>query len=221
MVKLGLRIGSHRGSRLWRGACVLLMILACRTPMETVKETDLPVESSTSGTQEVDADLAFEAARNHVRERLPEAYFVGMSLVAPCDDLWRLEGTLSFSFLQVRRVLLEEEIIEATALVDTVKQRMDVLFQDLSHAAVRREPDPFWGDRGLRDIANLAQRRITSLGISPCTASLTQLSSGWRVHCRQPPPVDRERPDCRFEIVDGKIVPPHRFLNVQGNIVRN
>ncbi|RMD59660.1 hypothetical protein D6833_11115, partial [Candidatus Parcubacteria bacterium] len=94
---------------------LLLLVSACASSFQDVKVTNVPVTVFKPGTQDVDADVVFEAVAQRIRKTLPNAYFQGMVFSGRCQDLPRLQGELVLTFVQVKVAIPRRQVVLATA----------------------------------------------------------------------------------------------------------
>jgi hypothetical protein len=179
-----------------------LSLTACAPKFPRVKVTDVPVSILNPSTQEVDLDIAFTIAIQKTQEMLPEAYFGGMVFSGRCQALPRLQGTLVLVFARVRSALFKQQIVSGVTSIDTVRQMMSLYYTDRSDYEWYDPPTTFPGNRSFREIATLAHRHITELGLSDCDITITQMDNSWDVRCG---PLENFIQECRFEIINGEI----------------
>lgn len=185
------------------GLCLLLVLTSCTSRFQDTKVTNMPVAVSKPGTQEVDLDVLYSAVTQKVHETLPEAYFQGLVFSARCQDLPRLQGKLVLIFAQVRAAILGQQVVRATASVDTAHQTTDISYRDVSDSYPSTSRQVFGGDRAIKAIVAIAHQHITRLPLSACDVTITQLDNSWDVRCGR---LDDFAQKCRFKIVDGEII---------------
>lgn len=191
-------------SNICGGVCLLLLLSACTYgfQFQDVKVTDVPINVLNPGTQEVNVDVVFATVTQRVHETLPKAYFQGMVFSGRCQDLPRLQGKLILVFTQVRTAIPRQQVVRATASVDTLRQAMDLYYEDVSNFYPSTKRRTFSGDRPIKEIAAIAYQHITELGLCDGDVTLTQLNDSWEVRCGSLSDFVQK---CRFEIEDGKI----------------
>ena len=179
-----------------------LLLFACTSRFQEVKVTNVPVTVFKPGTQNVDVSVVLEDVTQRVHEMLPGAYFQGMVFSGKCQDLSRLHGKLVLVFVQVQAAIPKRQVVRASASVDTVRQTMDLHYEDVSDFYPSTKRRTLNGDRSIKEIAAIAHRHITELGLSDCDVTLTQLDDSWDVRCG---PLNNFVQKCRFEIVSGEV----------------
>lgn len=189
-------------SSIYGGLCLLLLLSACTYNFQDVKMTDVPIDVLRPGIQEVDVDAVFETVTQRVHETLPKAYFQGMVFSGRCQNLPRLQGKLVFVFAQVRMGIPGRQVVRATASVDTVRQTMDLYYEDVSNFYPSTKRRTFSGDQSIKEIAATAHQHITELGLCDGDVTLTQLNDSWDVRCGSLSDFIQK---CRFEIENGEI----------------
>jgi len=191
-------------SNIGRGLCLLLLLSACTSSFQDVKVTDVPITVFEPGTQEeeVDVGVVFEAVTQRIHETLPEAYFQGMVFSGRCQDLPRLHGKLVLVFAHVQAGVPRQQVVKVTASVDTVRQTMDLYYEDVSIFYPSTKRQMFSGDYSIKEIAAVAHRRITELGLCDGDVTLTQLNDSWDVRCGS---LSDFMQKCWFEIENGEI----------------
>ncbi|MGC8880553.1 MAG: hypothetical protein ACP5R2_15170 [Anaerolineae bacterium] len=191
-------------SNICGGLCLLLLLSACTYSFQfqDVKVTDVPIDVLKPGTQEVNVDVVFETVTQRVHETLPKAYFQGMVFSGRCQDLPHLQGKLVLVFRQVRMAIPRQQVVRATASVDTLRQTMDLYYEDVSNFYPSTKHRTFSGDHSIKEIAAIAHQHITELGLCDGDVTLTQLNDSWDVRCGSLSDFIQK---CRFEIENAKI----------------
>ena len=187
------------------GAVYLLLLLSACTygfQFQDIKVTDVPINVLKPGTQEVNLDVVFTTVTQKVHETLPKAYFQGMVFSGKCQDLPRLQGKLVLVFTQVRTAIPKQQVVRATASVDTLRKTMNLYYEDVSNFYPSTKHRTFNGDRSIKELAAIAYRYITELGLCDGDVTLTQLNDSWDVRCGSLSDFVQK---CRFEIENGKI----------------
>lgn len=179
-----------------------LVLAACTSRFQEIKVTNVPVTVFKPGTQDVDVSVVLESVTQRVRETLPGAYFQGVVFSGRCPDLPRLQGKLILTFVQVQVAIPRQQVVLATASIDTVQQTMDLHYENVSSFYPSTKRRTLSGDHSIKEIAAIAHRHITELGLSDCDVTLTQLDDSWDVRCG---PLGSFIQKCRFEIVNGEI----------------
>lgn len=189
---------------LWGVGLLCLLVTACASRFEETRVADIPVKILRTDIQEIDLDMALEAAKGKAREVLPEAYFQRLVFSGKCRDLPRFQGTLVLVFEQVSSTPFKRQVIIGIASIDTVRQTMNLHFWDESDYELHIPQRTFVGTREFTKIASLAHSYITELGLDDCDVTLTQMDNSWDVRCG---PLGNFVQKCRFEIADGVIRP--------------
>lgn len=164
--------------------------------------TDVPVTVFEPGTQDVDLDTILEAAAQRIHEILPGAHFQSLVFSGRCQDLPHLRGKLVLIFVQVQAAIPRQRVVRATATVDTVRQTMSLHYVDESDHYPSTQRQTFGGDCSVKEIAAIAYRHITELGLPDCDVTLTQLDDSWDVRCG---PLSNFTEKCWFAIANGEI----------------
>ncbi len=184
-------------------AVVLFWLLSACTP-EFAKFVirDIPVDVYDPGTQRVNFDRVYQSAQQQVSAKLPNAYFAGMVFSGKCRDLPQLEGELALIFLQVRPGILQHQVLQAIALIDTISGTMDVRFTDESSSYPVLQQETFVGDAAFKDVARIAYGHLSAHNADDYDVTVTQQQNSWAVRCGGRGDFVQQ---CSFRITDGKI----------------
>lgn len=193
---------SMRSPTIHLGLTILFLLSACTANFQDVSMTNVPVTTFRAGKVGVDTDIVFDNVSQVIREKLPNAYFLGMVFSGKCQNLPGLQGRLILSFVQVRTAIPRQQVVMASAFVDTVQQTMDIEYLDYSRYEVSTRGRTFPGDQFVKSVAADAHRRITELGLCNDDITLTQLDGSWDVRCGE---LGNFVQNCRFGIINGVI----------------
>ncbi len=184
------------------GLCLSLLVTGCAPQFQEVRVADVSVNVSSPGTQDINLDIALKVAGERIRGVLPAAYFRGMVFSGKWQDLPRLRGRLGLTFEQVRPGLFKHQVVRSEALIDTVRQTMNLYFTDDTEFYPNVRQATFVGHNSFKEIAALAYKRITELGLEDGDVTLTQMDNSWDVRCGA---LENFVQRCQFDIADGVI----------------
>ncbi len=163
----------------------LLLLSGCNRFQET-ELVGLPVGVSLANSQEIDIGTIVENTQLQVESMLPGAYLNGFGFYGPCQGLADFHGRISLSFVQVHRILLFPKMFVAFADVDTTRRTLDIETHDFSALypnTTYLSPESI---SAAREIAGIAYKHITDLGMQDCDVALVRLSQTWHVSCTEP-----------------------------------
>lgn len=177
-------------------------LAACAARFEPIELTALPVSVSQPGVQEIDVEVVLASAESQVQEILPDAYLEFFGFSGDCQELLHLHGTINLGFDQVRRGLARQQVLSASASVNTVEGTMDLHVADYSLYYVSTSPLLLQEGLPVREIALLASENIIRLGVAPCDVNLTRSGArdAWLVVCTAPGSGSLGSRKCVFEI---------------------
>jgi len=187
---------------IWIGLCLLLVLSACTYSPQDIKVTNVPFNVFESSTQEVDIDTIFETATQEVHKVLPGAYFQGMIFSGECHDLPRFRGKLIFVFAQVRPAIPRRQVMRATVVVDTVRQVMEIDYEDVSSFYPSTKRRVFIGGHAIKKVIVASYQNIVKLGHCEGDITLTQLDDFWIVRCGSLGDFSQK---CQFKIKNAEI----------------
>jgi hypothetical protein len=164
------------------------------------------VAVSGPGQQDVDLDVIYAAVEPIVRRVLPDGRFNALVFFGTCRDLPLLRGRVVLIFEQRRVVWLRPEVLVGSALIDTIRQTMDLSYEDLADVSTTLESREFVGNAEVRRVASLASGHLSDLGLRECQVTMTQSSKTpspqWDVLCTSA--ADPARP-CHFAVINAGI----------------
>ena len=177
---------------------LLLSFICCeQKPVFELVETltALPLVVSRSPNTAVDLDVIMTEVQTKVQEKLPGAYFSGLSVRGECQELSKLDGALNLSFVKVKRRFLAEQIFVAQAEVIPSQQTMEIkIWLDSDRVTA---PDPLVTDEQLKETLQIVDHRLSTFGVSNCEVSLSKFREAWSVRCTS---YDRQTTPCLFGI---------------------
>jgi len=177
------------------------LLTACTAGFEPIELTTLPIRVSQPDAQEIDVGVILVSAESQIQRVLPDAYLEFFGFSGDCQALPYLRGTINLGFIQVRGIV-RQQVLAASASVDTIKGEMDLRFFDHSPYHVSTTPLSLQDSLPVKKIAMLAYGNIIRLGVAPCDVNLTRSGGrdAWLVVCTAPGSGSLGPRQCEFEI---------------------
>lgn len=162
---------------------LFLPLVGCESGPTPVDVTNVPIDISQPNSEEVDIDVVMTSVQARVRERLPDAQFKRLTFSGKCQDLPKLQGRIVILFMQVNWSLFGQQVMFATASVNTSQRMMTLSIFDESKYYPSTAVLPLVADSEFKEIARIAHQHIVESGLSDCDVTITQDENVWDICC--------------------------------------